>query len=450
MNDKVLKTLEYNKIIEKLVGFAISPMGKELAANLRPYSVLSDIELGQKETSEAEAMIMRKGAIPLGGIKEIRPQIKRVSMGGSLGIGELLNMGSFLYVCRKIKNYSVNENKAEFYEVVGELFDMVQELPRLESEINRAIISENEVSDDASQGLKSVRREIAVSNDRIREHLNGIINSPIYRNMLQDYVITIRNDRYCVPVKSEYRNSFSGMVHDQSNTGSTLFIEPLSVVQLNNKIKELQIKEKEEIEKILQKLSESVFENIDAISSNLEIITRLDFIFAKGALSISMKGTEAVFNNRGYINIKKGRHPLLNKESVVPIDIYIGKDFTTLLITGPNTGGKTVALKTLGLFQLMGQSGLHIPAFDNSELAVFDEIFADIGDEQSIEQNLSTFSAHMRNTVSILENVTDNSLVLFDELGAGTDPVEGAALAMSIIQSLKKRNIRTAVRTHYS
>lgn len=450
MNDKALKTLEYNKIIEKLVGFAISPMGKELAANLRPYSVLSDIELGQKETSEAEAMIMRKGAIPLGGIKEIRPQIKRVSMGGSLGIGELLNMGSFLYVCRKIKNYSVNENKAEFYEVVGELFDMVQELPRLESEINRAIISENEVSDDASQGLKSVRREIAVSNDRIREHLNGIINSPTYRNMLQDYVITIRNDRYCVPVKSEYRNSFSGMVHDQSNTGSTLFIEPLSVVQLNNKIKELQIKEKEEIEKILQKLSESVFENIDAISSNLEIITRLDFIFAKGALSISMKGTEAVFNNRGYINIKKGRHPLLNKESVVPIDIYIGKDFTTLLITGPNTGGKTVALKTLGLFQLMGQSGLHIPAFDNSELAVFDEIFADIGDEQSIEQNLSTFSAHMRNTVSILENVTDNSLVLFDELGAGTDPVEGAALAMSIIQSLKKRNIRTAVTTHYS
>ena len=450
MNEKVLKTLEYNKIIEKLTSYAVSPMGKEMTAALKPCASISQIQQWQNETSEAEAMILRKGSIPLGGLREIRPQIKRLAMGGSLGIAELLNIGDFLYVCRRVKNYSVNENKAESYDTIGPMFDLVMELPKLEKEISRVILSETEVSDDASQGLKSVRREMAVSNDRIREHLNNIINSQTYRPMLQDYVITIRNDRYCVPVKSEYRNSFSGMVHDQSNTGSTLFIEPLSVVQLNNRIKELQIKEKEEIDKILQKLSAEVFENLDAIESNLNIITKLDFIFAKGQLSLSMKGTKAVFNNKKYINIKKGRHPLLNSDTVVPVNIYLGGDFTTLLITGPNTGGKTVALKTLGLFQLMGQAGLHIPAFDNSELGVFDEIFSDIGDEQSIEQNLSTFSAHMKNTVYILENVTNDSLVLFDELGAGTDPVEGAALAMSIIQSLKERSIRTAVTTHYS
>jgi DNA mismatch repair protein MutS2 len=450
MNKKVFNTLEFNKITQQLKNCAVSPMGKEIAENIEPSKDISEIIQWQKETSEAETMIMRKGDIPLGGLREIRPQIKRASMGGNLGIVELLNIGSFLYVCRRVKNYSVNENKNEIYENIGPMFEMITEAPKLEKEIERCILSETEVADEASQGLKSVRREIAVSNDRIREHLNSIINSSTYRNMLQDYVITIRNDRYCVPVKSEYRNSFSGMVHDQSNTGSTLFIEPLSVVQLNNKIKELQSKEKSEIEKVLQRLSESVYENIDIISSNLEILTKLDFIFAKGKLSISMKGTQPIINSSGYINIKKGRHPLLDSKTVVPINIYMGDKFTTILITGPNTGGKTVVLKTLGLFQLMGQSGLHIPALDNSELAVFDQVFADIGDEQSIEQNLSTFSAHMKNTVSILENVTDNSLVLFDELGAGTDPVEGAALAMSIISSLKKRNIRTAVTTHYS
>lgn len=450
MNKKVFKTLEYDKITEKLMSYAVSPMAKEMAQDLKPSVSLSEIEQWQNETSEAEAMILRKGSIPLGGLHELRPQIKRLAMGGSLGIAELLNVGEFLYVCRRIKNYSINENKSETYNTIGPMFDLLMELPKLEKEISRAILSETEVADDASQGLKSVRREMKSSNDRIREHLNNIINSQSYRPMLQDYVITIRNDRYCVPVKSEYRNSFSGMVHDQSNTGSTLFIEPLSVVQLNNRIKELQIKEKEEIEKILQRLSASVYENLDVIESNLKIVAHLDFVFAKGQLSLSMKATKAIFNTKGYINIKKGRHPLLNSDTVVPINIYLGGDFTTLLITGPNTGGKTVALKTLGLFQLMGQSGLHIPAFDNSELGIFDEVFADIGDEQSIEQNLSTFSAHMKNTVSILENVTDNSLVLFDELGAGTDPIEGAALAISIIQSLKERNIRTAVTTHYS
>ena len=450
MNEKVFKTLEFDKILTKLKGYAVSPMGKEMAENLRPSGEIYEIRKWQNETSDAYAMIMRKGTIPLGGLKEIRPQLKRVSMGGNLNIEELMNIGEFLYVCRKVKNYSVNENKGETYEYIGELFDLIEHIPRLEKEITRVIISETEISDDASNDLRAIRREIKVSNDRIRDQLNSIINSATYRNMLQDYVITIRNDRYCVPVKSEYRNSFNGMIHDQSNTGSTLFIEPMSVVQLNNKIKELRIKEKAEIEKILQHLSDMVRENIDPLMADLNVLTELDFIFAKGNIAVEMNATKPVFNTRGYVNIKKGRHPLLDSKTVVPIDIYVGDKFTTLLITGPNTGGKTVSLKTIGLLTIMGQSGLHIPAFDNSDLAVFDEVFADIGDEQSIEQNLSTFSAHMRNTVSILENVTNNSLVLFDELGAGTDPIEGAALAMAVIQSLKKRNIRTVVTTHYS
>lgn len=450
MNQKVLKTLEYDKIINKLTEFAVSPMGKECTSHLFPFTSMSEIAQAQQETTEAVSMALRKGNIPLGGLHEIRPQIKRASMGGVLSISELLNIGEFLYVCRKIKNYAKNENKSESYEKLDELFELVELLPSLENEINRCIVSEMEVADDASQELRTIRREIKISNERVREHLNHIIYSAAYKNMLQEPVITIRNDRYCVPIKSEYRNSFSGMVHDQSNTGSTLFIEPLSVVELNNKVKELQIKEKEEIEKILEALSNIVTENCEIIKANLEIITHLDFVFAKASLSLSMKATQPLFNLRGYINIRKARHPLLDGEKVVPIDIYLGKEFTTLLITGPNTGGKTVALKTLGLFTLMGQAGLHIPAFDNSQLAIFDDVFADIGDEQSIEQSLSTFSAHMSNIVSILEHITDNSLVLFDELGAGTDPTEGAALAMAIIQHLFQRKIRTAVTTHYS
>lgn len=450
MNTKALKTLEYNKIVEKLCEFAVSPMGKEKSKTLLPSSDMSEITVSQKETSDAVGMSLRKGNIPLGGIRDIRVQIKRVSVGGILSIEELLNVGEFLYVCKKAKDYSYNENKNETYESLDSFFEAIQTVNHLEREISRCILSETEISDDASEELRKVRREIKIANDKVREQLNSIINSSAYKNMLQENVVTIRNDRYCVPVKSEYRNAFNGMVHDQSNTGSTLFIEPFSVVQLNNRIKELQVKEKEEIDKILKHLSEMVFENIEIISMNLEILAHLDFVFAKAKLSISMNGTQPLFNLKGYINIKKARHPLLNKDTVVPIDVYLGKEFNTLLITGPNTGGKTVVLKTLGLFTLMGQAGLHIPAFDNSQLGIFDNVFADIGDEQSIEQSLSTFSSHMTNIVSILDNVSDNSLVLFDELGAGTDPTEGAALAMSIIEYLRKRNIRTAVTTHYS
>jgi DNA mismatch repair protein MutS2 len=450
MNKKALHTLEYDKIIEKLAAFAVSPMAKERARELQPATVMSDIAQWQQETTEATDMILRKGTPSFGGFREIRPQLKRASMAGVLSISELMEIGEFLYVCRKMKNYGKHENKAEAYERMDEYFELLAPIPSLENEINRCILSETEISDDASAELRNIRKEIKISNEKVRDHLNGVISSSAYRNMLQDFVITIRNDRYCVPVKSEYRNTFPGMIHDQSNTGSTLFMEPLSVIQLNNKIKELQAKEKDEIRKILVELSRLVMENTMVLEANLELLTQMDFIFAKAGLSVSMGGTRPLFNTKGYIHIEKARHPLLDAKAVVPINIYLGKEFTTLLITGPNTGGKTVALKTLGLFTLMGQAGLHIPAFDHSQLAIFDNVFADIGDEQSIEQSLSTFSSHMTNIVKIMDEVTDDSLVLFDELGAGTDPTEGAALALAIIQELKERKIRTAVTTHYS
>lgn len=450
MNEKALKTLEYTKIRDRLSALALSPMGKEKCDELVPMHDIDAITREQKETTEAVNMSLKKGRLPLGGIKDIRTQLGRAEAGGVLGIEELMAVGDFLYVCRKVKNYAKQENKADVFPVLEDYFEIVKTITNLEKEISRCIVNEQEISDDASSGLRTVRREIRNANGSIRDKLNTIIYSAAYKNMLQDAVITIRNDRYCVPVRSEYQSSFPGMVHDRSNTGSTVFMEPTAVIQLNNKIKELQAKEKEEIEKILAMLSAMVAENVDVIEANINVIAHLDFIFAKSELSLKMNGAEPIFNTNGIIDIRKGRHPLLDEKKVVPIDINLGKDFNTLLITGPNTGGKTVALKTLGLFTLMGQAGLHIPAFDSSQLAVFDDVFADIGDEQSIEQSLSTFSAHMTNTVSIINSVTQNCLVLFDELGAGTDPTEGAALAMAIIQLLHKMNVRTAVTTHYS
>ncbi len=450
MNKKAFKTLEFNKIIQMLISCAASDMGKNIAENLEPCTDIEEIKLSQRETSEALSMIIKKGSLGLGGLRDIKPYIKRVDISGSLNTEEIMHIGDFLRASKRAKVYGQPEGKNDSFPLLESQFSAIETVNDLEREIERCILSPTEIADDASHTLREIRRNIRVSNDRIKEQLNSIIHSNTYKNMLQEAVITIRNDRYCVPVKQEYKNAFSGMIHDQSATGATVFIEPTSVVQLNNKIKELHAKEKAEIERILALISAMVYNNRDVLLSNCEILSHIDFVFAKGELSLKMKGTEPRFNTRGYVNIKKARHPLLDCKSVVPTDIYIGKDFNTLLITGPNTGGKTVSLKTLGLFTLMGQAGLHIPAFDESQLAVFEEVFADIGDEQSIEQSLSTFSSHMTNIVNILDNVTDNSLVLLDELGAGTDPTEGAALAISVIKYLHALGARTAVTTHYS
>ena len=449
-NDKSLKTLEFTKIRDMLKEMADTASGKALCADLRPYAELAPINDALSKTTEAASMIIRKGRLSLGGARDITAAVKRSSVGGILNIQELLHIGDFLRACKSAKNYAKSSDKNEAYPILSPMFEGILPVDNLGQEIERCILNEQEIADTASPALASVRRGIKVANDRIKEHLNSIIHSQTYKTVLQDAVITMRSGRYCVPVRADSRKDFPGIVHDQSGSGATLFMEPMSVVNLNNKIKELSIEEVKEIEKILASLSQLVYENADILLANLSLITELDFVFAKGNLSVDMMGTEPIFNDRGYINIRRGRHPLLNRDTVVPTDIYLGKDFNTLLITGPNTGGKTVSLKTLGLFTLMGQAGLHIPAFDNSELSVFDEVFADIGDEQSIEQSLSTFSGHMSNIVKILEEVTSFSLVLLDELGAGTDPTEGAALAVSIIEYLKARGVRTAITTHYS
>lgn len=450
MNNKALRVLEFNKIIDMLRQYAASEMGKAIVDNLMPSTDINEITLNQKETSEAVSMILKKGSLGLGGLRPVEEYIKRVNVSGVLNIDELIHIGDFLRVSRRAKDYAKSESKNDSFPLLEPQFNSIETVNDLEREIERCIPSPSEIADDASRTLREIRRNIRIANDRIKEQLNSIIHSNTYKNMLQEAVITIRNERYCVPIKQEYKNAFSGLIHDQSATGATVFIEPISVVQLNNKIKELHNNEKTEIERILALLSAKVADNSEVILSNADILAHIDFVFAKAELSIKMKGIEPKFNNSGYVNIKKARHPLLDSKTVVPTDIYIGKKFNTLLITGPNTGGKTVSLKTLGLFTLMGQAGLHISAFDNSELAVFDNVFADIGDEQSIEQSLSTFSSHMTNIVKILDSVTPDSLVLLDELGAGTDPTEGAALAISIIKYLHAFGVRTAVTTHYS
>ncbi|MCL2703312.1 MAG: endonuclease MutS2 [Defluviitaleaceae bacterium] len=450
MNTKALRTLEFDKIIEMLAGKAISQPGKALARELVPAAELYDIEIGQKETSEAMRYILKNGSLPLGGIRDVGASAKRAEMNGILMIEELMHVAEFLYVCGKAVNYAKEAERSVASDRIGDMFGRIVTLPHLAKELNRCILNEQELSDDASPRLSDIRKNIKTQNARVRETLNSIIHSQTYKTMLQDPVITIRNGRFCVPVRAEHKSSFQGMVHDQSGSGSTLFVEPMSVVSLNNKIKELEAEERAEIERILRKLSGLVAEDALTITTNSEVLTHLDFVFAKAELSLSMNGFEPKFNERGVINLKRARHPLLDKEKAVPIDIRLGDGFTILLITGPNTGGKTVALKTLGLFTLMGHAGLHIPAAENPELAVFDDVFADIGDEQSIEQSLSTFSGHMSNIVKILDKVTPFSLVLLDELGAGTDPTEGAALAVAIIKFLHDRKIRSAITTHYS
>ena len=449
MNQKALSSLEYPKIIERLTEKASSPMGKELCRKLQPSTDINRIRLMQTQTKDALTRLFQKGSVSFGSVKDIRGSLKRLEIGSSLGIMEILSVCALLENTSRVKAYSRGDRSDLPSDSLDSMFEQLAPLTPLSSEIRRCILSEDEISDDASPALRQVRRNMKVTNDRIHTQLSGLVNGDA-RTYLQDSVITMRNGRYCIPVKAEYKGQVPGMIHDQSSTGSTLFIEPMAVVKLNNDMRELELQEQKEIEIILAGLSEQIAEEREAIALNLELMVQLDFIFARAGLAMDMNGSEPVFNEEGRVLLKKARHPLIPKKKVVPIDIRLGDDFDLLIITGPNTGGKTVSLKTVGLLTLMGQAGLHIPALDRSELALFHEIYADIGDEQSIEQSLSTFSSHMTNIVSFLEKADSRSLVLFDELGAGTDPTEGAALAISILSYLHDKGIRTMATTHYS
>ena len=447
MNEKAYKTLEFHKILHKLTELAHTPAGKELCRQLTPLTDIGAIRRAQKETSDAEMRIIAKGSLSFSGVRDIRPAVKRLEVGSSLSIPELLQIGSLLTVAARAKGYGRREDR-EDPDSLEELFAALEPLTPLRQAIERCILSEEEISDDASPGLRHVRRSIRSANDKIHTQLNALVVSS--RNYLQDGVITMRDGRYCLPVRQEYRSQVPGLIHDYSSSGSTAFIEPMSVVKLNNELRELEIQERKEIEAVLADLSNQAAEHSGELEQNFRLLTQLDFIFAKAMLSRSYKGTEPVFNTERQLHIKQGRHPLLPAKTVVPVDVWLGKDFDLLVVTGPNTGGKTVSLKTIGLFTLMGQAGLHIPAAAGSRLGVFQDVFSDIGDEQSIEQSLSTFSAHMTSIVRILKSADENSLVLFDELGAGTDPTEGAALAMAILSRLHRQGIRTVATTHYS
>lgn len=451
MNQKALVKLEFNKVIEKLAEKAASEAGKEKCYQLTPSTNLFEIERWQQETDEAFRYLIIKNVPSFGGLHDIRSAVGRTAIGGVLGMKELLDIAESLYVVQKIKTYGKRENNLTgSFENLDPRFQGLQPVKEVEEEIRRCILSEEEMSDNASTKLHNLRREIHVQQERVRSQLQSMIHSASYKTMLQDQVVTMRGGRFCLPVKSEYKSNVSGMVHDQSASGSTLFIEPIAVVQTNNKITELMAQEQEEIQRILRELSQLVYAHHQELMANFELLTELDFIFAKARLALEMNGVKPIMNEQGIIELNQARHPLLNPKKVVPITIRLGGAFTSLVITGPNTGGKTVTLKTLGLLSLMGQAGLHIPTADKPKLTVLDHVFADIGDEQSIEQSLSTFSSHMVNIVEILEQVTPWSLVLFDELGAGTDPTEGAALAQAILENLRQRRILTAATTHYS
>ena len=449
MNEKALKSLEYYKIIQLLTEKASSPLGKELCRDLLPSVDLAQIQLMQAQTRDALSRLFQKGSISFGSVKDVRGSLKRLEIGSTLGISELLSICSLLENTSRVKAYSRNERGDHPADSLDEMFEQLSPLTPLSAEIRRCILSEDEISDSASPGLLKVRRSMKIANDRIHTQLTSLVNGGA-RNYLQDAVITMRNGRYCIPVKAEYKGQVPGMIHDQSSTGSTLFIEPMAIVKLNNDIRELELQEQKEIEAVLAELSNQTAAYTDQIRDDLEIMVQLDFIFARASLAMDMNGTEPIFNTEHKIRLKQARHPLIPRKKAVPIDLRLGDDFDLLVVTGPNTGGKTVSLKTAGLLTLMGQAGLHIPAMDRSQLAVFHQVYADIGDEQSIEQSLSTFSSHMTNVVSFLKEADSDSLVLFDELGAGTDPTEGAALAISILSYLHEKGIRTMATTHYS
>ena len=449
MNQKTLTKLEYDKITALLEEQASSFRGRQLCRRLKPMTDVERIDEAQEQTAAAFTRLIKKGRISFGDAAPVEESMKRLEIGAALGSGELLRICKLLQNTGRAKAYGRHDTQEESADCLDAYFEQLEPLTTLSNEIDRCILSEEEISDDASPALKRIRRSMDSINEKVHATLNGLVNGSM-RAYLQDPIITMRGDRYCIPVKAEYRNQVSGMIHDQSATGSTLFMEPMAVVKLNNDLKELYAKEQEEIQVILARLSEETAGYIEEIRTDYRCLTDLDFIFARGQLAMSMNGSRPILNKEGRIHIRNGRHPLLDARKVMPITVTLGQDFSLLIITGPNTGGKTVSLKTVGLFTLMGQAGLHIPASDRSELAVFHQIYADIGDEQSIEQSLSTFSSHMTNIVSFLKDVDEKSLVLFDELGAGTDPTEGAALAIAILSYLHDRDIRAMATTHYS
>ncbi len=451
MKQKSKSVLEFDKIIERLSEFAETQNGKKEVRKLDVSSDLEGVRFKQKQTAEALSIIIEKGTPPMGGITDIKEYVKRGSVGGIISLRGLLNCADTLRAARLVKNYVLLNNKEDAHnEILEELCGAIYADKETEDKIYDVIISEEEIADDASPELKRIRREIQIKQNSIKNKINQIVGSSTMQKYLQENIVTMRNDRYVIPVKKEYRSMVRGIIHDQSSTGSTLFIEPMAIVEMTNEISDLKAEEKKEIERILLELSGMIGDIASEMISNQEILTELDFIFAKGKYAISINGIEPKINDRGHIRIKKGRHPLINPDVVVPIDAYLGDEFTTLIITGPNTGGKTVSLKTLGLFTLMGMAGLHLPAEYGTEISVFSAVYADIGDEQSIEQSLSTFSSHMTNIVKIMKEVDERSFVLFDELGAGTDPTEGAALAIAILDTLHERKIVTAATTHYS
>lgn len=451
MNEKVLHTLEYNKILDQLTEYAFSADARSRCQKLRPITDRAQIEQLQQQTSDALSRLFKYGSLSFSGVTDIRDSLKRLEIGGALSAIELLRVCSLLESAKRAKAFARSQDDNDQPDdSLTSLFAGIEPLTPLYDEIRRCILSEDEIADDASSTLHSIRRSMRGMNDKIRAQMNSMINNTTTRSYLQDTVITMRDGRYCLPVKAEAKSLVPGMIHDQSSTGSTLFIEPMAVVNLNNEYKELQLREQEEIEVILAGLSNLTASYATQLLADYELLTELDFIFARAAFAQTYNGVAPLFNDDGRIHIRKGRHPLLDPKKVVPIDVRLGEDFRLLIVTGPNTGGKTISLKTVGLLTLMGQSGLHIPASERSELGIFDEVFADIGDEQSIEQSLSTFSSHMVNIIRILEQVNDRSLVLFDELCAGTDPTEGAALAISILSKLHLYGARIMATTHYS
>lgn len=450
MKDRTLRVLEYPKVLELLENKADSELGKEMARGMMPSSNIEKVKMAQQETDEAYRIMIKVGSIPMGGLTDVSNELKLSEKGGMLSPGALLRIADALRAGRRAKNFLLKKDELENVSILQSIAEGIEVFRDTEEEIFNAIDGEDQVSSDASTTLKNIRRNIKNKNDSIRSRLNSLINSTDNRKYLQEAIVTIREGRHVVPVRQEYRNVIKGIVHDQSSSGATLFIEPMDVVNLNNELRELHLEENREIERILTELTAKVGENSRPTIRNLKLLARLDFIFAKAKLAVDMKATPPIVNDRGYINIKSGRHPLIDKDKVVPTDFYLGDPTNTIVVTGPNTGGKTVTLKTVGLLTLMAQSGLQIPAESLSHIAVFSSVFADIGDEQSIEQSLSTFSSHMTNIVEMLSRIDSNSLVLFDELGAGTDPTEGAALAISILDYLFERNIRTVATTHYS